>query len=806
MARLDPESFHDWQTGETMEAVEYKQERSMFIVANNDLDEKKLDKDGDFTGTYKGKDLSEYGDAFNNARLADIEKMVNEMPRISATLKRGENMIDAPENVSLDIMEIVGDEIKNVSSGFDTPDWVMLPQVTVNSPVKATLNATAADQWSHAKFYVKTFTDYVFKMKHNGWISVWDGAITSPIVSNTPEQFIKFNSGGNTVISVIFKNKDDSLGTFTFENPMLYEGTDETKEFVLGYQPVRGPYIEVENGSAIYFDEYLYKGDKLYQTPNGEWRKKQNKIESFLTPDNVKTTELHKSYTGGKGILFKVNEVMPGASTLDQEIINFNGTYFARTDSSSNQTNYRYYLDDINLVLFLPATMTGWGDEYTPTRVEIIAFLLGWMMANTSEGWTAPYNGTGIKGWSRKNGNDRADGTTQIPTSLALGVTPIKIIYKTSSEQDVPAKYEGALRLVNSPNKVFLGEGVVVRDKVTPTFDGTKYNINNIHANVIPDSPYASPNSLASHKVGKFIAVYKNNLLDKSWNLLNDPNQTADGAIAQSRLYDPLGRYTTTYLVRDRFSYSCYVKDTQVKGNVNFHMESDEQVVQIEELKRQVSQFGLTIIDKLGKKNGIALLNKNGVPIRSDGTTGETKRLQAVSGIVTIPALNANTMREYTHTTNLFELFRDMKTFKKVTAYFTVNSSNSPTGHYTDLDNIRYMMPNAVMITKYSYDPVDYAWYVAQFLTNNDETLYKFIKDGTKKKEVPIGQDDGLTYAIIAGVDINGTSYYVRTRNSLLNLDDGTLKIRIAFDSSTPKTDRSINPVYFSTLVEVEGY
>lgn len=624
MARLDPESFHDWQTGETMEAVEYKQERSMFIVANNDLDEKKLDKDGDFTGTYKGKDLSEYGDAFNNARLSDIEKMVNEMPRISATLKRGENMIDAPENVSLDIMEIVGDEIKNVADALDSGSWVLAPGYTVNAPNRVTLNATGGT--NHVGYLiatVKPYHDYVYQVKNPGKIAVYNGAGTSAIVDYTEGQSIKFNSGANTSVRIYFRNKDNENGTFIFEDIMLFEGTTE-REFVLGYQPVRGPYIEVENGSAIYFDEYLYKGDKLYQTPNGVWRKKQNKREVLLTLDNVKNPSISNHYTGGKAIKIPLLEVMGDADLLDQEVIKWNGMYFTRTDSAANQTNNRYYVDSDSLILFVSSTDTGWGDkpadpvtgpkpEELPNKQEIQAFIAGWKMAHTDG--TTPYTDAnkatkGDKKWLRLIGTGES---LSLPTASYRDWKPFKVIYKTASEQDVPAKYEGALRLTKSPNKVTLGEGIVLREVVNPVSIPKIYRIND----------KGLQDSSLKNEVLKFLGMYKNSKKDELWVYYDKtavPNANGDyiAQIADS-LYDPVAIYTTSYKVKDRFRYSCYIKDTQVKGNVNFHMESDEQVIQIEELKRQVSQIELNVVDKLGKPYGIPVIGKDGFPLTPDG-------------------------------------------------------------------------------------------------------------------------------------------------------------------------------------------
>lgn len=810
MAKI--QRLYDFQNGTRTDAEQVDAEFDNLVKAHNDQDDevqKKLSIDGDFKGTWNGVPFEEADPAIAG-RVTVIEKMVKAEDKVTVTLKRGENIITAPENAALVPIEILGDEVKNLALDFD--HWTLHPNVVKNSPDKVTLNAASAKEVSSIRVEIKRNQDYVYSMKHTGAIAVLDSTMSETAVAPyTSEQFIKFNSGNHSIIHLVFKNKNDEPGTFTFEGPMLIGGTVE-REFVQNYQPVRGPYIEVGNGSGLYFDEYLYKGDKLYQDEHGNWRKKQNKIECELTAETVKNPSINSSYTGGKAIKIPLSDFAKGIDIYETEVIKFNNSYFTRTDSAANITNNRYYLDNDSLILFVPATDTGWQDdpappaegqpkpEPLPSKLEIMAFILGWKMAHTDG--TIPYVDAnkatkGAKKWIRLIGTGES---LTLPQASYSEWKPIKIIYKTSSEQDVPAKYEGALRLVNSPNKVTLGEGVVIREVTNPVHVEKLYRINDEDLQ----------DSSLKNEVSQFLGIYKNNKKDNLWSYYNKadvPNANGD-YIAQidDSLYDPVAIYTATYKVLDRFSYSCYVKDTQVKGNVNFHMESDDQVVQIEEMKRQISQIVLTVIDKLGKKNGIALLNKYGVPIRADGTTGETKKLQAVSGIVTLPAINASTLREYTHTFNYFDHFSDMKAFKKVTAYFTVNSHNQVSGHYTDLKDINYMVGNAIMISKYSSDPVDVAWYAPSFSSNSYQTLYKLVKEGTKRTEVPIGQDDGQNYGTSIGMTINQNYYNITMRNAIVSLNDGTLKFRIALSSNAPNTNVATGPLYFSTLVEVEGY
>lgn len=609
---LDPKSFRDWNTGDTMQEADYEKEREMIITAVNHLSTVKMTEDGDFKGTIHGKDITEYGDAFNNARLADIETALEETEPVTVTLQRGENIIEAPEKAALVPVEIIGDEVKNIVDPLDSGSWNLAPQVTVNSPTKATLNATDAWQGSTLVLKVKPNILYTCVYKTNSdYAYIEIPGLTGSVGGKS----FKFTP---TTPTVNFVFGSSVQGTYVFEDIMVVEG-DIEREFVQGYQPVRNPYLEVDNGSYLYFDEYLYKGDKLYQTPNGEWRKKQNCIESLLTPENVKTVSIYNSYTGGKGILFKVAEVCPGANTLDQEILKWNGMYFTRTDSKSNQTNNRYYIDGTDLILYLSSADTGFGDAYTPSKKEMLAMIMGWLMHNGNVSVDTPYNGTGVKAWAYRNNGVNGTGgyggaTLALPDILAPNFKPIKIIYKTTSEQDVPAKYEGSLRLAKGVNKVTLGEGIVVREKARPVLLNGFYGINSI----------SRVGSNLSNRVDFIKNIYKRGHIDKTWTIdsSSDSNGNQRTYIEQA-LYEHV-LYTVTYKVLDRYAFSCYVGNVEAKHTTNFHMESNEQVKDIQEIKNKLSQYGIVIIDRLGKKDGVGLLDPKGRPLRADGKVHET--------------------------------------------------------------------------------------------------------------------------------------------------------------------------------------
>ncbi|WP_313798799.1 hypothetical protein [Cytobacillus sp.] len=621
MAKI--QRLYDFQNGTRTDAEQVDAEFDNLVKAHNDQDDevkKKLDITGNFEGTWNGVPFEEADPAIAG-RVTVIENMVKEEEPVTITLKRGENNIEAPENAALAPVEILGDEVKNLVPPFNSGKWSGGgSNVTVNSDNKITIVSNGSTIVHSTSLPVKSGSTYFLSGKRSydtgTYIDAYGG--TSLDTTNVPEKFTVPQGVNSIQVRCIVDNK--AQGAIIFEDVQLIEATEE-REFVLGYQPVRNPYIEVDNGSALHFDEYLYKGDKIYQTSDGEWRKKQNKIESLLTSENVKNPKINTSYTGGKGILIPLSEVAPGINISSVDVIKFNGVFMQRTDSASNIINDRFYLDENSLILFLSSADTGWGDNYKPSRLEILAFLLGWQMQEPSG---AIYN-SGTKKWyagfSPNSAwspiTDNAYTKSSVPTALAPDFKPIKIIYKTSTEQDVSAKYEGALRLVKGTNKINLGEGIVLREKANPyqnTLAPFEWNINNGVNSLFGVSKL-------QNKAEEIFSIYEQGRLDKRWKIY-PKGTTSSGAMAQldNALYNKAAFYTVTYKVLNRYNFSCHVGDTQAKHTENFHMESDYQVKQIEEMNKQLSQFGLTVIDKLGRKDGVALLDKNGVPLKSDGS------------------------------------------------------------------------------------------------------------------------------------------------------------------------------------------
>jgi hypothetical protein len=607
MAKID--RLYDFANGKRADAEQVDDELNNLVEAHNAQDDalaKKVDIDGDFQGTWNGVAFEEADPAIAG-RVTNVENMVKEEPKVTVTLKRGENIIEAPENVTLTPLKILGDEVKNLALLFD--HWTLHANAVKDSSDKVTLNAGGPNEVSSLKVEVKRNQDYVYSMKHTGMIAVLDATLSeTAVVAYTTEQVIKFNSGNNSIIHLAFKSNNDESGTFTFEAPALVEGTEE-RESVQTYQPVRGPYIEVDNGSYIYFDEYLYKGDELYLDEQGNWRKKQNKIESILTAENFKNPSINTSYTGGKAIKIPLSEIAKDIDIYETELIKFNHTFLSKTDSAANITNDRYYVDNDSLLLFVSSDITGWQDDPAPpaegqpkpdpipSKLEIMAFLLGWKMAHTDG--TVPYVEAnkvtkGVKKWIRIIGEGES---TTLPKESYHEWNPFKLIYGTMSEQDVPAKHEGGLRLSKGTNKVTLGEGIVLREIVTPVISGNDY--------VIGDTE-------TSYQIEKVIEVTKTGKKD-DWVL-------SETAKTDEVRFDSVAFYQITYKVKNDYAYTCHAGDTQAKHAPNFHVESNEQAKEIQELKNKLAQHSRVIFDNLGRKNGIALLGKNGTPLKSDGS------------------------------------------------------------------------------------------------------------------------------------------------------------------------------------------
>lgn len=212
---------------------------------------------------------------------------------------------------------------------------------------------------------------------------------------------------------------------------------------------------------------------------------------------------------------------------------------------------------------------SGWGPDYTPTKEEIKAYLLGWKMAIAGQDRSSIYNGTGQKTWIKLTmvhnptaplvSGDYTGGV--LPTSPAgtdsqgTTYTPYLLQYQLATPIDEPLEHEGSLMLYEGANQVEVGTGIVVREAFGPYLSNGIYYFN------------AGGLGTAKYRVKQIIDIYKNGNRDQ-WDIkTREPGNGYNNYGAQfatKAQIDPSAVYQVTYLALD--TYKIGIAPTEISA------------------------------------------------------------------------------------------------------------------------------------------------------------------------------------------------------------------------------------------------
>lgn len=189
---------------------------------------------------------------------------------------------------------------------------------------------------------------------------------------------------------------------------------------------------------------------------------------------------------------------------------------------------------------------SGWGDSYTPTADEIKAYFMGWRMFDGNLGRPNLYNGGGaLKAWAQVTNFTGSTPVTTLPTTSYEGYTPYNLLYRLTKEAAEPVISEGALTLHEGENMVEVGTGIVLRERNAPVTTSTTAGINIL----------GSINSPLKYKTDRILTIFKNDRVDRSWDIVTRTDGTAYGnqrAATDISNFDPTAAYSVTYLKLDK--------------------------------------------------------------------------------------------------------------------------------------------------------------------------------------------------------------------------------------------------------------
>ncbi|MEC2390218.1 hypothetical protein BK717_20280 [Bacillus thuringiensis serovar malayensis] len=378
-------------------------------------------------------------------------------------------------------------------------------------------------------------------------------------------------------LRVILDNGSSGIGKFIFEKAMI--NLRDKKPFT----PQNKSYLYTNTVLAGYngVNDVLYKED-------GQWKALRKwEREVPILGDSI---DVGAVTSGANGSDFK-EAVLPKIGKNqglrnNQFIMKPNGQLNTNVKPEFSGGKDSFYLEPSNGNVYyrVPNEDTGFTQAYLPIGDEIKAYFNGWKVKTTDA------NGKPTAWLSLVDGNDAPTQTlAYVKANKAPNYIPYKLTYQLATPRVENIQVEGDL-VVDGLTQITIESGVVIREKVTPVkqseASGTLFQINR------KDQPM----SFTKKRVSKFIAVYKNNVIDLKWRFVVTPsvdNGLIKAVIAEND-FDPKAEYTVTYLVLDKHLFTTNVLDVKTSYNQSVRSTVDELTV-----KQADTVTGLSILQNL---------------------------------------------------------------------------------------------------------------------------------------------------------------------------------------------------------------
>ncbi len=475
---------------------------------------------------------------------------------------------------------------KNLLPPFS--EWMLHENAVVMDSYKLALNSTANSQPTYADITAIPGQAYTVSATHNGRLNllfVDSGNNVALSAGYQDSQTITLTAPSNARrIRALFSNDTLGAGSFYCENPMLNIGSEP-----LPFEPQRP--------SDLYLPDCSLRSnvdgsvaDRLYTDGQGKPRVTRRFREIAL--DGSLDWKWNIDGTGHKSAYAPI-----AGKTIDRtngRLVKYDGKIIpSEVDAISSERNWFSSLFE-SIYVSIPDTDSGWGESYTPTVDEIKAYFYGWRMRNTDS--TAPYNGTGTKGWSTIASNGLSAVQTVLPTTVAPDfTTPYRLLYQLVQSVDEPVTYEGSLMLHEGANQVEVGTGIVVREAANPAVDGGKTFV--AIGNKVSTS-YATSSQL-KYRPLSVLEVFRNNSVD-IWRRSN-LGTSLDGkeiAYTDYALFDPTAAYSVTYLALDTYAIGIAPKTVNAEYAPNIRESVESLVRELVEARTETSVLANTKAQK----------------------------------------------------------------------------------------------------------------------------------------------------------------------------------------------------------------
>jgi hypothetical protein len=515
-------------------------------------------------------------------------------------------------------------------------EWTLHANAEVVSPYDLKLVATGSSQQTTYQFDVLSNQAYV------GTVDVTTSG--AEFVVNFEEfdangvskavNFLKGTTNQTATISfttnsatkyVIARLYSSASGTFTFTNPQLELGSVAT-----AFEPANNDHGFIETKLASNLDGTVY--DTLYQS--GTELRKVKRFELDKVLDGTLAWSYSADYAGYKRVRVidytADNHSIDGEST--QKLVGFDGKILKYDTLVDNIDEFYLQGSTGNLFIALTDTDTGWGDAYTAvTADEIKAYFNGWKADAVDAGgkptsWVSVVDGT----------QPSTDSLAYVSANKAPNYTPYSLTYQLANEKDEPVSGEFALNFHDGDNAVEFGEGVIVREPVTPYTDANFAYINS--SSITSSQPKYRPD-------GALKRIYQDaDDVTSQWSIVDDNGRKRHQRPLAN--HDPTAQYTVTYLLLDKHEHTVNVVESELSYNTNLKTVVDQLVTDQTDTQAEVDAIQWDIEKRLLKGEGervesgsvsasMSAVSTVNIPVTFKKAYSSTSNIQVVASPVT---------------------------------------------------------------------------------------------------------------------------------------------------------------------------
>jgi hypothetical protein len=211
--------------------------------------------------------------AYSSTQLNAIQNQLSEQEQQTQTLQHGLNVLSSDQASPLKV-EFYGETRANLIPNFNSDNWNMALNTTVNSSNKITLEGNEGE-WNTSHIFVnaKPNTQYLIKVKSGRYVAVRsatsDGteSMMVNIDGSLGQTYVKFITPSDTSQLRFNLHNAREAGTFVFEDIRLYEISQSTYDkigvsltdadvermfpYVDSVQHVRDPYVKVSGANLL---------------------------------------------------------------------------------------------------------------------------------------------------------------------------------------------------------------------------------------------------------------------------------------------------------------------------------------------------------------------------------------------------------------------------------------------------------------------------------------------------------------------------------------------------------------------------